>query len=130
MVKVRAEKVQRVANFIPDVEVKGATEGDLLIVGWGGTNGSLLTAFNELQKSNSKVGYVHFNYINPLPKNTATVLANYKNILVCELNSGQFIKILQTEAPQFNYTQYNKVQGLPFNKTELLNAFNNILEEA
>ncbi len=128
MVKVRAEKVKRVANFIPDIEVKGAEEGDLLIIGWGGTNGSLLTAFNELKQTNNKVGYVHFNYINPLPKNTASVLSNYKNILVCELNSGQFIKILQTEVPQFNYTQYNKVQGLPFNKTELLNAFNNILE--
>ncbi|MGE0562056.1 MAG: 2-oxoacid:acceptor oxidoreductase subunit alpha [Flavobacteriales bacterium] len=127
MVKVRAKKVNRVANFIPELKVEGAEQGDLLIVGWGGTFGNLLTSFNELKKTNSNVAFAHFNYINPLPKNTAKVFARYKKIVVCELNLGQFVKILRSELPQFNYIQYNKVQGLPFLKSELVDEFERIL---
>lgn len=127
MVKVRAEKVKRVANFIPELKVEGAEQGDLLIVGWGGTFGNLYTSFNEVKKTNSKVAFAHFNYINPLPKNTAEVFARYKKIVVCELNLGQFVKILRSEMPQFNYIQYNKVQGLPFLKSELVEEFERIL---
>jgi len=127
MVKVRAEKVKRVANFIPELKVEGAEQGDLLIVGWGGTFGNLYTSFNEVKKANSKVAFAHFNYINPLPKNTAEVFARYKKIVVCELNLGQFVKILRSELPQFNYIQYNKVQGLPFLKSELVEEFERIL---
>ena len=127
MVTLRADKVKRVANFIPELNVQGASEGDLLIVGWGGTYGSILTAFNELTKEHKSVGFAHFNYINPLPKNTEKVFSNYKTILVCELNSGQFIRLLKSELPQFNYQQYNKVQGLPFSKKELINEFTTYL---
>lgn len=128
MVKLRQEKVNRVAQFIPELEVKGAQEGDLLIVGWGGTYGSILTAFTELTKSNNKVGFAHFNYINPLPKNTEEVFEKYKTILVCELNLGQFSRLLKGAFPQFNYRQYNKVQGLPFSKKELINEFTTYLK--
>ena len=127
MVTLRADKVKRVANFIPELNVQGASEGDLLIVGWGGTYGSILTAFSELTKEHKNVGFAHFNYINPLPKNTEKVFSNYKTILVCELNSGQFIRLLKGELPQFNYQQYNKVQGLPFSKKELINEFTTYL---
>lgn len=123
MVTLRAEKVKRVANFIPELNVIGALEGELLIVGWGGTYGSILTAFNEISKTHSNVGFAHFNYINPLPKNTKQVFSKYKTILVCELNTGQFIRLLKGELPQFNYQQYNKIQGLPFSKKELINEF-------
>jgi 2-oxoglutarate ferredoxin oxidoreductase subunit alpha len=129
MVKLRAEKVKRVANFIPEIEVLGDKNADLLIVGWGGTYGSLLTAFNELKKEGKSVALAHFNYINPLPKNTADVFKNHKNIVVCELNLGQFVKVLKSEHPQFNYQQYNKVQGLPFSKQELTDEFNSILAQ-
>jgi 2-oxoglutarate ferredoxin oxidoreductase subunit alpha len=129
MVNLRAEKVKRVANFIPEIEVLGDKNADLLIVGWGGTYGSLLTAFNELKKAGKSVAFAHFNYINPLPKNTADIFKNHKNIVVCELNLGQFVKVLKSEHPQFNYQQYNKVQGLPFSKQELTEEFNSILEK-
>ena len=128
MVKVRAEKVARVANFIPDVEVNGNEDADLLVVGWGGTYGGLHTAVSAMQEQGKSVAHAHFNYINPLPKNTATVFAKYKKIVVCELNNGQFIKLLQSELPEFNYLQYNKIQGLPFSKSQLVDEFNNILE--
>lgn len=123
MVKVRAEKVRKVADYIPEIEIIGAQEGDLLIVGWGGTYGSLLTGFNELAKTNNKIGFTHFNYINPLPKNTNEVFSKFKKIIVCELNLGQFIKVLKAEFPNHNYVQYNKVQGLPFSKQELVKEF-------
>ncbi len=128
MVKLRAEKVKKVADFIPHLEVLGEEQAELLIVGWGGTQGSLLTAFNELKKQGKNVAFAHFNYINPLPKNTAEIFANYKNIVVCELNLGQFVKLLRSELPQFDYKMYNKVQGLPFTKAELVDKFNEILE--
>lgn len=129
MVKLRAEKVKRVANYIPEIEILGDSNADLLIVGWGGTYGSLLTAYNELKKEGKSVALAHFNYINPLPKNTADVFKNHKNIVVCELNLGQFVKVLKSEHPQFKYQQYNKVQGLPFSKQELTDEFNSILAQ-
>lgn len=127
MVKLRAKKVKRVANFIPELEVKGAKKGDLLVVGWGGTYGNLFTAFNEVAKTSTSIGFAHFNFIHPLPKNTAEIFANYTTILVCELNLGQFVRLLKGEFPQFNYQQYNKVQGLPFSKKELITQFTHYL---
>jgi 2-oxoglutarate/2-oxoacid ferredoxin oxidoreductase subunit alpha len=128
MVKVRAEKVARVANFIPDVELNGDEDADLLIVGWGGTYGGLHTAVSAMQAEGKSIAHTHFNFISPLPKNTAEVFAKFKKILVCELNNGQFVKILQSELPEFNYLQYNKIQGLPFSKGQLIQEFNNLIE--
>jgi 2-oxoglutarate ferredoxin oxidoreductase subunit alpha len=128
MVLVRAEKVKRVANFIPDLEFSGTENADLLVVGWGGTYGSLFTATNEMLLQGKSIAHAHFNYINPLPKNTAEVFAKFKKIIVCELNNGQFVKYLQSELPQFDYSQYNKIQGLPFSKGQLVNEFNKLIE--
>ena len=128
MVKVRAEKVARVANFIPELEFNGNEDADLLVVGWGGTYGGLHTAVSSMLDEGKSVAHAHFNFINPLPKNTAAVFGKFKKIVVCELNNGQFIKLLQSELPQFDYLQYNKIQGLPFSKSQLVNEFNNILE--
>jgi len=129
MVKIRAEKVERVVNSIPDVKIDGAQEGDLLVVGWGGTYGSLLTAINQCNCANKKVGLAHFNYINPLPKNSAEVFSKFNKILVCELNDGQFVNILQAKFPEFSFDKFNKIQGLPFAVAELNEAFNKILTE-
>ena len=128
MVKVRAKKVARVANFIPELEFNGDENSDLLVVGWGGTYGGLHTAVSSMLDEGKSVAHAHFNFINPLPKNTADVFSKFKKIVVCELNNGQFIKILQSEIPQFDYLQYNKIQGLPFSKSQLENEFNNLLE--
>ncbi len=127
MVKLRAEKVKRVENYIPDLEVEGAQEGDLLVVGWGGTYGALHTAVQSAFGVGKKVGLAHFNYINPMPKNTAEVLKKFKKIVVCELNAGQFYKILLAEHPGHNYFKYNKVQGLPFTIQELMNRFDQVI---
>ena len=128
MVKMRAEKVKRVENYIPDLVVEGDEQADLLVIGWGGTYGGLHTAVSVMQAQGKSVAHAHFNYINPLPKNTAEVLDRYKKIVVCELNNGQFVKLLSSEVPQFNYLQYNKIQGLPFLKRELVKAFEKLLK--
>ena len=127
MVGERAEKVARLANYIPDQSVIGEESGDVLIVGWGGTYGHLYTALKELQAEGKRVSLAHFDYIFPLPKNTADVFAKFKKIIVCELNSGQFANYLRACHQQFNYFQHNKVQGQPFTVAEIVDAVNAIL---
>ncbi|MBL4670432.1 MAG: 2-oxoacid:acceptor oxidoreductase subunit alpha [Flavobacteriales bacterium] len=130
MVKVRAEKVARVANFIPDLEIDGDATAEVLVVGWGGTYGSLHTATLAILANGKSIAHTHFNFINPLPKNTAEVFAKFKKIVVCELNNGQFVKLLRSELPQFDYLQYNKIQGLPFSKGQLVEEFDRLLEKS
>jgi 2-oxoglutarate ferredoxin oxidoreductase subunit alpha len=126
MVDMRAAKVDRVAEFIPEQEVVGNSEGNLLVVGWGGTFGHLYTAVTRMQSEGKDVSLAHFNYINPLPKNTKEIFGKFRNIIVCELNSGQFAGYLRTKYPNITFEQYNKVQGLPFTVTELVDKFNSI----
>ncbi|MCF0172874.1 MAG: 2-oxoacid:acceptor oxidoreductase subunit alpha [Bacteroidales bacterium] len=122
MVAQRAAKVAAAASCIPNLKVEGAPSGELLVVGWGGTYGHISSAVKQLQDSGESVSYAHFDYINPLPQNTAEVLSGYRKILVCELNSGQFADYLRARLPQFKYSQYNKVQGQPFIVEELVQA--------
>ncbi len=129
MVKLREEKVQRVAEDIPELEIFGEKQGGLLVVGWGGTYGSLLSAVQELQQENRKISLAQFNYIKPLPKNTDQILAGFEKIIVCELNLGQFAMYLRSQFSNYEYLQFNKVQGLPFMVSELKEKFTKILEE-
>lgn len=123
MTHIRAEKVKRVQNFIPELVPDFASEGDLLVVGWGGTYGSLHSAVQQLNARGFKnIGHAHFNYINPLPRNTEEVLKRFKKIVVCELNNGQFVQVLRMNF-NMEFLQYNKIQGLPFANTELLEKF-------
>jgi 2-oxoglutarate ferredoxin oxidoreductase subunit alpha len=114
MVNLRAEKVEKVVNEIPDLEVFGPGSGNLLIVGWGGSYGYLLTAVRELQADGYDVSLVNFNFINPLPKNVKEIFRKFKKIVVCELNLGQFANYLRMKHQEFTYDQINKVQGIPF----------------
>ena len=122
MVKERAEKVARVAEVIPLLEIDGPESGDLLVVGWGGTYGHLSSAVAQVREAGRNVSYVHFDYIDPLPKNTAEIFSRFGKIFVCELNSGHFAGYLRSVMPQFGYLQYNKVQGQPFLVQELFSA--------
>ena len=127
MCNIRAEKVEKIANYLPLQEVTGAKEGELLVVSWGGTKGSVLSAVNELNAEGKKIGHAHFSYIMPLPKNTAEIFKKYKKIIVCELNKGQFVNYLRMKHPEFLYKQYNKMQGLPFSIQELKDVFTKML---
>lgn len=129
MTYYRQEKVNRVANYIPNQEVTGNVDGELLVIGWGGTSGALTLAVDEMVKEGKPVAYTHFNYISPLPKNTEDILKRYKKIVVCELNNGQFANYLKMNFPQYPMHQFNKVMGLPFEVGELKDKFNEILGE-
>jgi 2-oxoglutarate/2-oxoacid ferredoxin oxidoreductase subunit alpha len=129
MCELRAEKVARCVDLIPDLETEGCSEGDVLIVGWGGTYGHLIRATRELNDEGKKVGLAHFNYINPLPANASKVFARYKKIIVCELNLGQFVAYLRDKLPEFSYSQLNKIQGLPFAVEEIKERVIKLLEE-
>jgi len=129
MVNLREAKVQKVADFIPEQEVFGEKEGDLLVISWGGTRGTTYDAVEQLQLKGKKVSLAHFHYIMPLPKNTHKLLSGFKKIVVCELNAGQFVNYLRMKEPDFRYHQYNKLQSLPFTVAELTAKFNEILEE-
>jgi 2-oxoglutarate ferredoxin oxidoreductase subunit alpha len=127
MIDIRANKVKAVANFIPDQKIIGASSGDLAIVGWGSTFGSMLSAIKELETEGHQVGLIHINDLNPLPKNLETILGSYKNILVGELNSGQLAGYLRQVYPQYQYQQLNKVQGLPFTIAEIKEKIKSII---
>jgi 2-oxoglutarate/2-oxoacid ferredoxin oxidoreductase subunit alpha len=129
MVNLRAEKVARVVDHIPGLTVQGADSGDLLVVGWGGSYGYLITAVRDLQAEGHKVSLVNFNYINPMPGNVKEVFSKFKKIVVCELNLGQLANYLRMTYQEFSYEQLNKVQGLPFTLNEIKDKCYKILEE-
>ena len=127
--EIREEKVQRTVDLVPDIEICGDEDGDVLVVGWGGTYGHLISAVRELRKEGKNVSLAHFNYIKPLPKNTAEVFKNFKKIIVCELNLGQFASYLRDRLPGVEYHQLNKLKGLPFTVNEIKEGVNKLLEE-
>ena len=119
MVSERAKKIELIAADIPELEIMGdSSNKSLLVVGWGGTFGHIWSAVEEI----GNVAYAHFDYINPLPRNTEAVLSQFGKILVCELNSGQFADYLRARFPKMNILKYNKIQGQPFLVSELVEA--------
>ncbi len=129
MVNTRAAKVAKVVDSIPMQDVYGDREGDLLVVGWGGTKGHLQMAVERLRKEGKKVSHCHFNYINPLPHGVKEIFGGFKKIVVCELNMGQFADYLRMCHQEFDYEQFNKVEGQTFTTVELEAKFNELLKE-
>lgn len=129
MVLLRREKIARIADDIPALEVLGDADADTLLIGWGGTYGHLRTAANELCAAGHPVAFAHFRYINPLPANTADIMARYKRIIVAELNTGMFADYLQAKFPGKNLLRINKIQGQPFSVGELVEKTVKLMEE-
>lgn len=130
MVKLREEKVEKVAKKIPQQEVTGAQSGKLLVVCWGSTYGAAKMAFRELAEEGlDGMGFTCFNYIKPLPENAREILGNYDEILVCEQNNGQFAAYLASLFPGLNIKRFNKIQGQPFFIGEIKNKIRATLEE-
>ena len=127
MCRLRAEKEAK--SEVPDLQVEGAEDADLLIVGFGGTYGHLYSAMEEMNQAGHKVALAHFTYLNPLPKNTAEVLLKYKKVVVAEQNLGQFAGYLRMKVDGFVPYQYNEVKGQPFVVSELVEAFTEILNK-
>ena len=116
MVKARQHKIAQIADRIPELKVQCNAASDTLLVGWGSTEGHLHAAADELN-----CALAQFNYICPLPKNTREVLSQYKRIIVCELNTGQFAAYLRTQFPELPIEQYNEIQGQPFAVERIVN---------
>ncbi|MDE6208020.1 MAG: 2-oxoacid:acceptor oxidoreductase subunit alpha, partial [Muribaculaceae bacterium] len=129
MVHLRREKIARIADDIPALEVMGDADADTLLVGWGGTFGHLLSAAEELCAAGKPVAFAHFRYINPLPANTADVLARYKRVIVAELNTGMFADYLQCRYPDTKILRINKIQGQPFAVSEVVERVTKLMED-
>lgn len=120
MVYLRREKIARIADDIPAQQVIGATDADTLLLGWGGTYGHLRTACDELNAEGIPVAFTQLRYINPLPKNIGEVLRKYKRVIVAELNTGMCADFLQMQFPDVHIDRINKIQGQPFQVSEIV----------
>ncbi|MDD6211401.1 MAG: 2-oxoacid:acceptor oxidoreductase subunit alpha [Bacteroidales bacterium] len=129
MVNTRQAKIDHIADYIPEQEIEGDENADLLVVGWGGTYGHLREAVDIMNKSGKKVALAHFKFINPLPKNAVDILTKYKKVIVAEQNLGQFANYLRGKVPGLNLAQFNRVEGQPFVVAQLVDAFTKLLEE-
>lgn len=129
MTNVRQAKIDAIADYIPQLELIGGEDADLLVVGWGGTYGHLREAVEKMNAAGQKVALAHFRFISPLPNNTVSVLEKFKNIIVAEQNNGQFAGYLMDKIPGLQVTKYNKVEGQPFAVSDLIEAFTKQLGE-
>ncbi|MDT3696902.1 MAG: 2-oxoacid:acceptor oxidoreductase subunit alpha [Ignavibacterium sp.] len=125
MSRLRAEKIKNIENDIPLLEVDGDQSGDLLVLGWGGTYGSIKEAVIKARILGYKVSQAHLQYLNPFPKNTGEVLKSFKKVLVPEINLGQLAKLLRSEY-LIEVEQFNMMRGLPLRVSYILNKIKEI----
>jgi len=126
MVRMRANKIKNIENDIPDLEVKYEQEGELLVLGWGGTYGAITEAIIKVRAQGKKVSQAHLKYLFPFSKNTGEVLKRFKKILIPEINLGQLTTIIRSEfliAP----ISFTKIKGLPFKSSEIQNKILEVL---
>lgn len=120
MVKIRQEKVDKIADYIPEQKIDtGAEKGKVLVLGWGSTFGAIKSAVKELMDEGKEVSHAHLRYLRPFPKNLGEILKNFETVLVPEINNGQLIKILR-DVYMVDAKAYNKIMGVPITKTELV----------
>ncbi|HLK31245.1 MAG TPA: 2-oxoacid:acceptor oxidoreductase subunit alpha [Puia sp.] len=120
MVKIRQEKVDKIADYIPPQHLdSGPEKGKLLVLGWGSTYGAIKSAVAELQHEGYAVSHAHLRYVRPFPKNLGTILKNFEQVLIPEINNGQLIKIIRDQY-FVDAKGYNKIMGVPITKTELV----------
>ncbi len=129
MVRMRAEKVRRVAQEIPPTSINGPATGDLLVVGWGGTYGAITAAVERTQLEGQSVASVHLRYLNPLPPDLGHILREYRKVLVPEINSGQLVRVLRAEY-LVDAVGFNRVRGLPLATDEIYEAIKQLLGSA
>ena len=126
MVEIRAEKVKKIANEIPPTEIYGAQEGELLILGWGGTFGAIRTVVENRFAAGQAIGHVHLRFLNPFPRDLGDVLNRYKTILIPELNTGHLRQLIRSEF-LIDAVGLNKIQGQPFHVFELESEIDNYI---
>ncbi len=120
MVKIRQQKVDMIADYIPEQKIEsGPEKGKVLVLGWGSTYGAIKTAVQELLDEGKEVAHAHLRYVRPFPKNLGTILRNYEKVIIPEINNGQLIKIIRDQY-LIDAVGYNKITGVPLTKTELV----------
>ncbi len=128
MVNLRQEKVDKIADYIPEQKLdSGPEKGKILVLGWGSTYGAIKSAVAELQAKGQAVSHAHLRYIRPFPKNLGTILKNFDQVLIPEINNGQLIKIIRDEF-LVDAKGYNKIMGVPITKTELVMKLEEMLK--
>ena len=127
MIKLRAEKIERIADDIPPTKVEGDPNGDLLIIGWGSTRGAIQGALRRAIEKKQKVSWVHLRYINPFPKDLGEIIKKYDKVLVPEMNSGQLALMLRAKF-LVDVITYSKIQGRPFTTSEIGKKISDLLE--
>ena len=127
MVRIRAAKVEAIAQDIPEIKPVGDPAGDLLIIAWGSTHGSITAAVKAQRAEGRKIGHVHLRHLNPLPSNLGDVMSRYKKVLVPELNMGQLLWVLRAKY-LVDAVGLNKIQGRPFKQAELEQKIEEMLE--
>jgi 2-oxoglutarate ferredoxin oxidoreductase subunit alpha len=127
MVRLRAAKVEAIAQDVPDVVPAGDPEGDLLLVGWGSTYGPITAALRAQREKKRKIGHVHLRHLNPLPRNLGSVLKRYKRVVVPEMNMGQLVWVLRARY-LVDAEGFNKIQGKPFKQAEIEAKIEEVLQ--
>ncbi len=127
MTNLRAEKIARIANDIPEAEIHGPKSGKLLVLSWGGNYGAVYQAVTNLHNKKKKVSQVHLSYLNPFPKNLGDILKQFKTILIPELNMGQLLMLIRYKFPESHSIGFNKVKGVPFKVEEIEQRISELL---
>jgi len=127
MVSQREQKVKNIADDIPELEVIGAKDAELLVLGWGSTFGAIAAAVDAQVEKGRKVCYAHLRYLNPMPKNTGEVVKKYKKVLIPEVNMGQLAKLIKMDY-MVNPIQFDKIKGVPFKRSEIEAKIEEILK--
>ena len=128
MVRLRAAKVAAVVQDVPDAVPAGDPDGDLLLVGWGSTYGSITAALRAQRDKGRRIGHVHLRHLNPLPKNLGEVLKRYRRVVVPEMNMGQLLWVLRAKY-LVDAEGFNKIQGKPFKQSEIEGKIEQVLGE-
>jgi 2-oxoglutarate ferredoxin oxidoreductase subunit alpha len=127
MVKLRQEKVDKIAEYIPEQKLdSGPEKGKILVLGWGSTYGAIKSAVAELQARGEAVSHAHLRYVRPFPRNLGALIKNFDQVLIPEINNGQLIKIIR-DTYLVDAKGYNKIMGVPITKTELVHCLEEML---
>lgn len=127
MVRIRQEKIDKIADYIPEQEIdNGPEKGKVLVLGWGSTYGAIKSAVVEVLNEGNLISHVHLRYVRPFPRNLGQILRNFEHILIPELNNGQLIKIIRDQF-LVDAKGYHKIMGIPFTKHELIDEIKKFL---
>ncbi|MGC1677219.1 MAG: 2-oxoacid:acceptor oxidoreductase subunit alpha [Candidatus Binataceae bacterium] len=128
MIRTRARKVAGITQDIPPTEIFGdANGGDLVVLGWGSTFGPIREAVKQVREKGKKVSHIHLRYLNPLPRDLAAKLRQFKTVMIAEMNMGQLLKMVRADY-LIDAVGFNKIQGRPFKVSELVTRINRVLE--